>query len=154
METKRIWVFLFLLFASCCVSMTNNDTYLTVYATNFINYTTRFGPNGPSSGVSIYTLSTYWIATWALYILTYIHRSYTATLIFTSTLLGDYIFQHPVALKYSLHSIITVFNATFCIIAFKTVIIECKDYLGILTSVGLLHLLISKLKLLFSFWLI
>jgi hypothetical protein len=38
--------------------MTNNDTYITVYATNFINYTICFGPDGPSSGVSIYTLST------------------------------------------------------------------------------------------------
>jgi hypothetical protein len=37
----------------------NNDIYSTVYATNFINYTTCFPPNGPSSGVSLYTLSTY-----------------------------------------------------------------------------------------------
>jgi hypothetical protein len=46
---------------------TNHDAYLNVYATNFINYTICFGPNGSSSGVSIYTSSTYWIATWALY---------------------------------------------------------------------------------------
>jgi hypothetical protein len=26
--------------------MTNNDIYSTVYAANFINYTTCFGPNG------------------------------------------------------------------------------------------------------------
>jgi hypothetical protein len=37
----------------------NNDMYSTVYAANFINYTTCFGPNGPSSGVSFYTLSTF-----------------------------------------------------------------------------------------------
>jgi hypothetical protein len=55
------WAYLdlFLFFASCCVSMPSNDIYLTVYATNFINYTTCFGPNGSSSGVSIYTSSTY-----------------------------------------------------------------------------------------------
>jgi hypothetical protein len=29
--------------------MTNNDIYLTIYTANFINYTTCFGPNGPSS---------------------------------------------------------------------------------------------------------
>jgi hypothetical protein len=52
--------------------------YSTVYAANFINYTTCFGLNGPSLGVSLFTLSTYWIATWVSYILTYIHRSYMA----------------------------------------------------------------------------
>jgi hypothetical protein len=46
--------FLFLLFASCCVSMTNNNTNSTVYATIFINlgYITCFDPNGSHSGVS------------------------------------------------------------------------------------------------------
>jgi hypothetical protein len=41
---KCIYVYMyFVLFASCCVSMNNNDTYLTVYATNVITYTTCFG---------------------------------------------------------------------------------------------------------------
>jgi hypothetical protein len=42
---------------------------------------------------------------------------------------SNIIFQHPVAFKYSLHSIITVFNATFSTskVALKTVIFECKE---------------------------
>jgi hypothetical protein len=36
----------FLLFAFCCVSMINNEIYSTVFAANFINYTTCFGHNG------------------------------------------------------------------------------------------------------------
>jgi hypothetical protein len=50
--TEHYLLIFLLLFASCCVNMTNNDIYSTVYAGNFINYTTRLGPNGPSSGVS------------------------------------------------------------------------------------------------------
>jgi hypothetical protein len=64
--------------------MTNNDTYLTVYATNFINYTTCFGPNGPSSGVS-----TLYIINLLNCNVSFIHRSYMATLVLTSTLHGD-----------------------------------------------------------------
>jgi hypothetical protein len=68
--------------------MTNNNIYLTINATNFINYTTCFGPNGPSAGVSIYTLSTNELQC-ELYTssITYICHIWSHVL--TSTLLGD-----------------------------------------------------------------
>jgi hypothetical protein len=75
--TLKCVFFLFLLFASCCVSITNNNTNLTVYATIFINLgnTTCFNPNGSSSGVSSYTLFTHWIATSDSHIPINIHMS-------------------------------------------------------------------------------
>jgi hypothetical protein len=80
--------------------MTNNDTYLTVYATNFINYTTCFGPNGPSSDVSLYQL---------------------------------------IELQRELH----IFSFTYVHIWLLS--FSLPPYLGILTSVGLLYLSVSKL---------
>jgi hypothetical protein len=43
------------------ISLSNNDTYLTVYAKSFINYTTRLGPDGhtPFYVRSILILSTH-----------------------------------------------------------------------------------------------
>jgi hypothetical protein len=54
----------FLLFASSCVSMTNNNNNSTVYAAIFINlgYTKCFDRNGSSSSVSSYILFNYWIS--------------------------------------------------------------------------------------------